>query len=48
MTVQVNRTAAAFELSGVVGKRFRKVKLSVYTGKTPENEWWRLVTCPLP
>ena len=33
MTVQVNSTAPAFELSGVVGKQFQKVKLSDYTGK---------------
>jgi hypothetical protein len=33
MTVQVNRPAPEFELSGVVGKEFRKVKLSDYKGK---------------
>ena len=33
MAVQVNNPAPAFELSGVVGKEFRKVKLSDYKGK---------------
>ena len=33
MAVQVNSTAPAFELPGVVGKQFRKVKLSDYKGK---------------
>ena len=30
---QVNSSAPAFELSGVVGKEFRKVRLSDYQGK---------------
>ena len=33
MAVQVNSPAPAFELSGVVGKEFRKIKLSDYEGK---------------
>jgi alkyl hydroperoxide reductase subunit AhpC len=33
MAVQVNRPAPEFALSGVVGKEFRKVKLSDYKGK---------------
>lgn len=33
MTVQVNSQAPMFELSGVVGKEFRKVRLSDYSGK---------------
>jgi len=33
MTVQVNSPAPEFELSGVVGKEFREVKLSDYRGK---------------
>jgi alkyl hydroperoxide reductase subunit AhpC len=33
MAIQVNSPAPAFELSGVVGKEFRKVKLSDYQGK---------------
>ncbi len=33
MTVQVNSPAPAFALSGVVGKEFRKVRLSDYQGK---------------
>jgi len=33
MTVQINRPAPEFELSGVVGKEFRKVRLSDYKGK---------------
>ena len=33
MAVQVNSPAPAFELSGVVGKEFRKVRLSDYKGK---------------
>ena len=33
MTIQVNTPAAAFELSGVVGKQFQEVKLSDYRGK---------------
>jgi alkyl hydroperoxide reductase subunit AhpC len=33
MAVQVNSPAPAFELSGVVGKEYRKVKLSDYEGK---------------
>ena len=33
MAVQVNCPAPAFELSGVVGTQFRKVKLSDYGGK---------------
>lgn len=33
MAVQVNSPAPAFELSGVLGKEFRKVKLSDYKGK---------------
>ena len=33
MTVQVNSPAPTFALSGVVGKEYRKVKLSDYKGK---------------
>jgi len=33
MAVQVNSPAPAFEMSAVVGKKFRKVKLSDYQGK---------------
>jgi len=33
MAVQVNDPAPLFELSGVVGKQFRKVRLSDYAGK---------------
>ena len=33
MAVQKNSPAPEFELSGVVGKKFRKVKLSDYRGK---------------
>jgi peroxiredoxin (alkyl hydroperoxide reductase subunit C) len=33
MAVQVNGPAPAFELSAVVGKEFREVKLSDYRGK---------------
>ena len=33
MTVQVDSPAPAFELSGVVGKKFQEVKLSDYKGK---------------
>ena len=33
MAVHVNSPAPPFELSGVVGKEFRKVKLSDYKGK---------------
>ncbi len=33
MTVQVNNPAPAFELSGVVGREFTKVRLSDYQGK---------------
>lgn len=33
MAVQVNSPAPAFELSGIVGKSFRKVRLSDYKGK---------------
>jgi peroxiredoxin (alkyl hydroperoxide reductase subunit C) len=33
MAVQVNSPAPKFELSGVVGREFRKVKLSGYRGK---------------
>jgi len=33
MGVQVNLAAPEFELSGVVGKKFRKIKLSDYKGK---------------
>jgi alkyl hydroperoxide reductase subunit AhpC len=33
MTVQVNSPAPAFELSGVVGKKFQEVKLADYKGK---------------
>lgn len=33
MAVQGNSPAPEFELSGVVGKKFRKVKLSDYRGK---------------
>lgn len=33
MTVQINRPAPTFDLSGVVGKQFQKVRLSDYTGK---------------
>jgi len=33
MPVQVNSPAPAFELSGVVGKKNRKIKLSDYKGK---------------
>jgi alkyl hydroperoxide reductase subunit AhpC len=33
MSVQINNSAPDFELSGVAGKEFRKVKLSDYKGK---------------
>jgi len=33
MAVQVNGPAPSFELSAVVGKQFREVKLSDYKGK---------------
>jgi len=33
MAVQVNGPAPAFELSGVVGKQFREIKLSDYKRK---------------
>jgi alkyl hydroperoxide reductase subunit AhpC len=33
MTVQVNGPAPAFELSGVVGKLYREIRLSDYKGK---------------
>jgi len=33
MAVQVNSPAPTFELSGVLGKEYRKVKLSDYKGK---------------
>ena len=33
MAVQVKSPAPPFELEGVVGKEFRKVKLSDYKGK---------------
>jgi peroxiredoxin (alkyl hydroperoxide reductase subunit C) len=33
VAVQVNSPAPAFELSGVVGKEYRKVKLSDYKGR---------------
>jgi alkyl hydroperoxide reductase subunit AhpC len=33
MAVQVNGPATGFELSGVVGKQFREIKLSDYRGK---------------
>ena len=33
MAVQVNSPAPAFELSGGVGKEYRKIKLSDYQGK---------------
>jgi len=33
MAVQVNSPAPAFELSGVVGEKFRKFKMSDYKGK---------------
>jgi peroxiredoxin (alkyl hydroperoxide reductase subunit C) len=33
MAVQVNSPAPAFELSGVVGKEYRKIRLSDYQGK---------------
>ena len=33
MAVQVSNPASEFELSGVVGKEFHKIKLSDYKGK---------------
>lgn len=42
MAVQVNRPAPDFELSAVVGKTFREVRLSDYKGK-----WVVLVFYPL-
>lgn len=33
MTVQVNNPAPEFELSGVVGREFRKVRMSDFKGK---------------
>jgi alkyl hydroperoxide reductase subunit AhpC len=33
MAVQVNSPAPAFDLPGVVGKRFQRVRLSDYKGK---------------
>ncbi|TFH28817.1 MAG: redoxin domain-containing protein, partial [Deltaproteobacteria bacterium] len=33
MAVQVNDPAPGFELSGVVGKQYREIKLSDYRGK---------------
>ena len=33
MAIQVNSPAPSFELSGVVGKEFREIRLSDYRGK---------------